>query len=388
MQSIIKDTLLTVFQKTIKIVNIKKISYLVLISIIVAFGQLNAQMQTAHWYFGGNAGLDFTSGGPVIDTNGQINTIEGCASISDEYGSLLFYTDGRYVYDNTHNQMLNGWGLRGDESSTSSAVILPKPDDCNLYYVFTIDCRDENVPSYRPKRGMEYNIVDMSLNGGLGAVVEKNISMPINGEVQGYEKLAVISNANKTGYWVITHFEGNFYAFEVTLDGVNINPVVSSSSVYGGSQNIGYLKGSSNGSKLAMGMYFSNCSDRYLSVYNFNNSTGVVNNEIILHQPGDDEPSNYYGVEFSPNSQLLYATNVKPNCNNGDYQNSVIEIVQYNLMVSTVVDSKYVVAENAYYGALQVGLDGKIYNSGGGIYIGSIVNPNIAYNSSTGESPV
>src|SRR5690554_7801034 len=175
----------------------KKTSYAILLFFFTTMG-LYAQMQTAHWYFGRNVGLDFTNGSPVVVTDGQISTIEGCTSISDEYGNLLFYTDGRRIFDRTHNIMQNGTGLRGDISSTTSAIVLPVPDNCNLYYVFTIDVQDGRIPfNLRPRRGLEYNIIDMSLNGGLGTVIEKNIEIPINGEQQGSEKLAAISNADK-----------------------------------------------------------------------------------------------------------------------------------------------------------------------------------------------
>jgi hypothetical protein len=47
-----------------------------------------------HWYFGDHAGLDFSSGSPVVDLNSAMYTDEGCASISDASGILQFYTGG------------------------------------------------------------------------------------------------------------------------------------------------------------------------------------------------------------------------------------------------------------------------------------------------------
>lgn len=363
--------------------------------------QNNGQMQTAHWYFGNYAGLDFSSGTPVIDTNGQIATIEGCSSISDEYGNLLFYTDGMRIYDSTHNIMPNGFGLRGDPSSTSSAVILPVPDDCHKYYVFTIDVQDGLVPNWRPRRGIEYNIVDMSLNGGLGEVIQKHISLPLNGAIQGHEKLAAISNATKTGYWVVTYFQSDFYAFEVTNTGVNTTPVISPSSIYEGIQSIGYLKASPDGTKLAMGMNLEWCWDRYLSLYDFNTTTGAVSNEIVLYQP---EPNpivfrGFYGIEFSPNSKVLYASCFNSICDANGGSTMYHEIWQYNLEAPIISDSKYVI-ENTYYGALQLGLDGKIYNCNfyafndlnqgntDAMYLGVIENPGTVYNPITGEVPI
>ena len=365
----------------------------------MAFGQLNAQMQTAHWYFGGNAGVDFSSGSPVVETNGQVSTIEGNTSISDEHGNLLFYTDGRIVYNSTHQVMVNGTGLRGDASSTTSAIILPKPDDCNLYYIFTIDLDADKVPAWRPQRGIEYNIVDMSLNNGSGEVIEKNIPVPINAVVQGYEKMAAISNADKTGYWIVTHFESNFYAFEITADGVNLNHVVSPSAIFGGVNRIGYLKGSSDGSKLAMGMSFSPIGqDKYLSLYNFNSATGEVTNETLLHYPGmlaDGYSYNFYGIEFSPNSEMLYTTVRKVSGSNSD---EIHEVWQFNTTNTNVLASKYIVQSGqqdneAYSGAIQLGLDDKIYvntytNEANGHFLGRIENPNVAYNGITGEFPI
>ena len=69
---------------------------------------LYSQKQANWWYFGQNAGMSFAGGPPVVVTNGQINTFEGVASISDVAGNLLFYTDGTFVYNKNHIQMPNG----------------------------------------------------------------------------------------------------------------------------------------------------------------------------------------------------------------------------------------------------------------------------------------
>jgi len=36
---------------------------------------------------------------PLADVDGQLNTTEGCATISDINGNLLFYTDGSTVWE-------------------------------------------------------------------------------------------------------------------------------------------------------------------------------------------------------------------------------------------------------------------------------------------------
>ena len=100
---------------------------------------LYAQKESANWYFGELAGLSFNTNNPVPLLNGKLITSEGCATISDPNGNLLFYTDGLTVYNRNHTVMQNGTNLFGDASSTQSAIIVPKPDDPNIYYIFTVD---------------------------------------------------------------------------------------------------------------------------------------------------------------------------------------------------------------------------------------------------------
>ncbi len=111
------------------------------------------------WYFGENAGLDFNSGSPVALTDGMLNTDEGCASICDTNGSLLFYTDGMTVYNKNHIVMPNGTGLLGHNSSTQSAIIVKKPMSNNLYYIFTVDGNSGSGG------GLSYSVVNLNLDG-------------------------------------------------------------------------------------------------------------------------------------------------------------------------------------------------------------------------------
>jgi len=124
---------------------------------------LCAQRETANWYFGSNVGLDFNSGIPELITNGQMITTEGCSTVSDNSGDLLFYTNGVKIWDKTHNVMQNGSGLLGDISSSQSAIVIPNVSNTNIYYVFTADV----LQAYQnggDGNGFNYSIIDMSLN--------------------------------------------------------------------------------------------------------------------------------------------------------------------------------------------------------------------------------
>src|SRR6218665_366331 len=133
--------------------------------IFLFFSQLLFSQGEANiWYFGAHAGLDFNSGSPVALPGSAILTTEGCATISNSAGNLLFYTDGIKVWNRLQAVMPNGTGLTGDPSSTQSGIIVPKPGSSTVYYVFTVD--DIGGPN-----GLRYSEVDMSLAGGLGDVV-------------------------------------------------------------------------------------------------------------------------------------------------------------------------------------------------------------------------
>ena len=100
----------------------------------------NAQENTANqWYFGINAGVDFSTGIPIVTTDGQITGWEGCATVGDINGNLLFYTDGQGIYNANHQIMQNGSGMMGNYSATQSSIIVPYPNNDSLFYVFTVD---------------------------------------------------------------------------------------------------------------------------------------------------------------------------------------------------------------------------------------------------------
>lgn len=71
---------------------LKAVYVLIFISITA-----NSQAQKKEgnfWHFGHGNELDFSSGVPVAVAGSQQSTFEGCASVCDADGNLLFYTNG------------------------------------------------------------------------------------------------------------------------------------------------------------------------------------------------------------------------------------------------------------------------------------------------------
>ena len=92
--------------------------------LIILFSTSHSQNEFSKWYFGLQAGLDFLSSPPTLLTNGALNIAEGCATVSDVNGNLLFYTDGIVINNSNHVPMANGSGLFSNSSMTQGPVIV------------------------------------------------------------------------------------------------------------------------------------------------------------------------------------------------------------------------------------------------------------------------
>jgi len=306
-----------------------------------------AQQEAANWFFGVNAGITFTTNPPTALAGGQLVTNEGSATISDANGSLLFYSDGTNVFDRNHALMPNGTGLNGSSTCTQSALFVPYPGNDSLYYLFTPP--DE----FTSPGWFCYSIIDLTLNGGFGDVINKNTPL----FSQSTEKVTAVRHANGTDYWVIGHRYGNadFYAYQITASGINSTPVISSvgSPHAGGIEaNIGVMKASPCGDKLALVVH----SD-FFELFDFDQSTGIVSNPIQLANITVSNAWGLYATEFSPNGSRLYVVEEHPAI-----------IVQYDLLAgssSAIIASADTIINLpfAYFGALQNGPDGKMYIS-------------------------
>lgn len=319
-----------------------------------------AQVQTNQWRFGHNAAIDFNSGVPVSISGSVLTTDEGSASIADSSGNLLFYTDGVTVWDKNENVMNNGTGLEGGPSSTQSALIVPMPLGDSLYYIFTT--------GQQLAYGLSYSIVDMSLQGGLGQVIAKNVQL----DDQTCEKVTAICHSNGQDKWILAHDWGNnvFQAYQLTDTGIVTVPVTTAigQTMTGASENtIGYLKGSPDGSKLALAQWYNN----YFEMFDFDIATGIVSHHIFLSSY-NQASSGAYGVEFSPDGTRLYGSVITPGY-----------IYQWDLTAgsdSLIQLSRTLVGTSAvnFNGALQLATDGKIYMAEyGSSWLGVINDPNV-----------
>ncbi len=332
---------------------------------------LFAQNQNRKWYFGDHAGLDFNTSPPTILNNSASYSHFGCSTVGDASGNLLFYTDGMTVYDQTHSIMANGTGL-GTVTNTNSlqyqySLIVKQPGNTNIYFIFS-NCNTGSLS------GTYYSVVDMSLAAGIGSVTIKNTCVYL-GIVSG--QMTSIKHCNNSDVWVLTHEHGtaNFRAYQVSASGVSVSPVISPVGLTGVTSS--YIKGSPNGKKL-VSVYNSS----YLTLYDFDNATGVISNTLSLTS---NPQAIFQSMEFSPDGTKLY-------CSSNPLGSH--HICQWDLCAGSntaIVASQYTIAAtNLQYG-MQLAPDGKIYVARlAQTSLGVINNPNAigaacAY-SNTGQS--
>ena len=326
--------------------------------------------QANNWYFGQYAGITFNTvdGSPEALYDGMINQNEGCASISDTEGNLLFYTNGMTVWNHLHFIMQNGTGLTGHTSASMSGLIVPWPNHDDHYFILSVDeCGGSN--------GLCYSIVDMSLDNGLGAVTDvKNI--PLAGPV--HEMVTSVLHENGKSIWVISHLwqTNTFISFLIDQDSLHSNPILCNAGMVHSASYVanGYMKASMQGNKIAIAQ----ADAEVVQLFDFDNATAQLSNPITIPR---FETNNTYGVEFSPDGSKLYVSSF-----NGSPSNENMVVTQFDLSSddsAAIVNSEYIVAQITgasieRFGGIQIGPDEKIYIARRGCsYLSIINNPNL-----------
>src|SRR6187401_2943594 len=120
-----------------------------LLLFLLASNFLYAQQGISNiWFAGYNGGygetrMDFITGQPIIDSFPiPMDFRHTSSTISDDQGNLLFYTNGVYIADATHDTMFNGSGINPGAYANyvpdgflipQGTLILKKPGN-NSYY--------------------------------------------------------------------------------------------------------------------------------------------------------------------------------------------------------------------------------------------------------------
>jgi type IX secretion system substrate protein len=234
------------------------------------------------------------------------------ASVCDENGNLLFYTNGCYIADASHQIMENGNVLNPGSlynsncpdkgyRSSNGAIVLPQPGSSNNYFLFhTAKTIGAASPFLIYHDKLYYTVVDMSLNNNLGAVTAKNqviIQDSLNGSV-----LSAVRHTNNQDWWVLLSkaHENKYFKVLFTANGVESvteQKIGMNPNPWGNGQGCF----SPDGTKFASYNSYDN-----VFLFDFDRSTGELSN---FQQIFADTTDSYVGgLAFSPNSRYLYVS--------------------------------------------------------------------------------
>ncbi len=324
-----------------------KIKFLIILFPLLANHLSFSQKQGNNWYFGENAGLGFNSGKPVALTNSRMSVYwGGTATISNNNGQLLFYSNGLHVWDSTHSNFVSG--LRGHDVNYQGALFVPHPDSTHLYFIFTSN------GATTPNPDLYYSIINMKLRSGRGDILtsQKNISLgfPV------YQKLTAVRHANRRDYWVVTQKfnSDSLFSYLISPYGISKTPVISQiyKPIFSTTIPIrGVLKLSPDGKRICS----LNTGDSSF-IADFDASTGKINNPWLFK----DVSYAAIGLEYSAKSKYLYTV-----ISGGPgivYQYDLSANTKNEFLSSrTTIDSGFEKKQGMFNALLQLGPDGKIY---------------------------
>ncbi|MFY0605985.1 MAG: gliding motility-associated C-terminal domain-containing protein [Cyclobacteriaceae bacterium] len=312
------------------------------------------------WYFGDLAGLDFNTTPPSALLDGMLQSDEGCATMSDQNGELLFYTNGTTVWNKEHLVMVNGTNIGGDSTAAQSAMILPFTGDNTMFYVFT---SEEVYGDF--SFNLKVSIVDMKADRARGKVSVKNI--PI---IECSTERVTASGFTGTP-WLLGHEYGNrhYRAYQVNNNGITnaVHSAAGEAHIFQKEPNAtGYMKFAPGANLVATVIPGS---PNQVDILDFDNITGGLSNSRVIDIQETDQA---YGLEFSGDGLKMYVS-------------TGAKILQYDLdslnsdnPEADIMATKFEIPNTTLggYGALQMGPDGVIYVAiDGQTQVGSINSP-------------
>ena len=286
----------------------RKISLIFLIFFICSLFSINAYSQGEfnNWYFGQHAGLNFSSGSPVVLNN--CSPLFFCqqttATVSDSTGNLLFYADFVDVFNRNHAIVPNGNGLYCDHNSSQPVFPVQKLDDDSAYFLFTIDA-SPNILVPNP-HGFTYSVIDMRLDGGLGDIVSGEKNLPVPGGGHTSVMLSGTRHHNNHDAWIVVRrFDTtNYLSYLITNSGINTVPVVSNSRVkvtFPTFDNDAVMVKISPDGKKLIALY-----DSVAEYCAFNSQTGAITSLFAFFVQSSASDFQRAKAEFSIDSKYLY----------------------------------------------------------------------------------
>ena len=240
-------------------------------------------------------------------------------SICDDDGKLLFYTNGCAVMNRYHKVMPNGDSINAGQwfdiywkdclygyPGFQECIILNDPSNQNGYYL--IHTARVYYPQIKDSAELRVSYIDLSLNGGLGAVTYKNRKI-YSGQNLCNSYLTAIKHVNGIDWWLIQPLESDSTYLTYNISSLGIIQKENQNSYQffdrNRSNSSGTAKFSPDGTKYALYNYYDQ-----LHIYDFDRATGILSNhqKIEIYPPDSIDRNKilFSSVEWSPNGRFVY----------------------------------------------------------------------------------
>lgn len=285
-------------------------------------------------------------------------------NISDEQGNLLMVSNGIYIMNAAGDTMQNGDSLNPGPAANKFSiygmpfpngnVILPMPGDSMKYIL--LHHTEEYIIGY-PSINLYMTTIDMTLDGGLGGVISKNVV--VNQDTCDWG-IATCRHANGRDWWVVIPKTKSDTLITFLLTPLGIFEVYRQSfGFYGTVGGVGTPLFSEDGTKftiscvtLVNNVYFHD-----VRLYDFDRCSGLLSNAIL--DSIDNEPG--AGATFSSNGKYLYALSFS---NIYQYQTDTSDFSGSRKLVATYDGFLSLNQTNFWHSFLAA--NGKIYITSGG----------------------
>ena len=283
----------------------------------------------------------------VTSIQNQISAYEGTTAASDDNGNLLFFSNGRLLWDASGKLKYSGLlagnegGGAGNKSSASQGVITVKHPLSKNFYIFTTD------DAIGSTLGFNYFVFD-SLGNNISPLGANRL-----GIYRTTEGVAATRHSNGLDLWITAmgSGNGNFYTYLLTCEGLDTVPIVSSEGpLVTGDYERGGLVFSHDGKKFAQchPNGWPNVANR-VSIYNFNNTTGVISDPLHLASYTAQGPLD---IVFSPDNKKLYYSTTDGSLKSFDITSGV---------AATITSTEINLGTNLGWGNIEIGADGYLY---------------------------
>lgn len=373
---------------------------------------INAQIQNYNWNFGNNQSFSWKNSErktltglygipnetlydlPVYQIGSSMATLEGCFTISDYNGDLIMYSDGQKLWDKNNSEFTTPETLlSGNASSAQSGTIVPYPHSFDKFIVLTLGKENQN--------NLAFSVVEKNTAIPPAYVLnntDRNIYLTGHRGLLG-ETVTAGRHSNKNDIWVLavgrgngltqTNMSGHPYlnVWKLSDDSPTNNIInwtfnsvldLGNQGVIGNTQPNGYIR-FTNDSKhfvwanFGFGGNVANGGVPFICYGDFNNTTGTISN-VRIKRGIEVAGSNGYGVEFTNDNKYLYVTLAPADMTNN--RTSALLVYNFNALLaantSTEIESvlpvkkietpsSSVFSENAFFGAIQTGPDGRMY---------------------------